>query len=159
MISWAIMAGLGLDNALFLAFLVFLAAYVPILGPAAAVVFPTLLALLQFDLTWRPVAIFGGLQIMVIAIDNVLLPRLQGDRLDVEPVVVLLSLGFWSLIFGLTGALLSTPLTVVVIAMAAETPRLRWLAVALSSHGHTHIRAPRPGRRERAAASKPPTAA
>lgn len=142
--AWVIMALLGLQNALFLAFLVFLGAYIPILGPAAAVVFPTLLAVLQFDLTWRPLALFLALQTAVILIDNILLPRMQGERLDVEPVVVLMSLGFWSLIFGMTGALLSTPLTVVVIAIAAETPRLRWLAVALSSTGHTHIRTPRP---------------
>ncbi len=142
--AWVIMALLGLQNALFLAFLVFLGAYIPILGPAAAVVAPTMLAVLQFDLTWRPLALFLSLQTSVILIDNILLPRMQGERLDVEPVVVLLSLGFWSLIFGMTGALLSTPLTVVVIAIAAETPRLRWLAVALSSHGHTHIRTPRP---------------
>jgi predicted PurR-regulated permease PerM len=133
--AWIVMAVLGLDNAVFLAFLVFLGAYVPILGPAAAVIAPSLLAAVQFDLTWRPVAIFIALQTIVIVVDNILLPRLQGDRLDVEPVVVLMSLGFWSLIFGMTGALLSTPLTVVVIAIAAETPRLRWLAVALSSRG------------------------
>jgi AI-2 transport protein TqsA len=135
-ISYAIMAAFGLQNALFLAFLVFLGAYVPILGPAAAVIFPSVLGVLQFDLTWRPLAMFIALQALVIIIDNILLPRLQGERLDVEPVVVLMSLGFWSLIFGMTGALLSTPLTVVVIAIAAETPRLRWLAVALSSRGH-----------------------
>ena len=133
--AWVILASFGLENALFLAFLVFLGAYVPILGPAAAVIAPSLLAVLQFDLTWRPVAIFVALQALVIVVDNILLPRLQGERLDVEPVVVLMSLGFWSLIFGMTGALLSTPLTVVVIAIAAETPRLRWLAVALSSRG------------------------
>jgi predicted PurR-regulated permease PerM len=137
LISYVIMAAFGLQNALFLAFLVFLGAYVPILGPAAAVIFPSVLAVLQFDLTWRPVAIFVALQALVVVVDNILLPRLQGDRLDVEPVVVLMSLGFWSLIFGMTGALLSTPLTVVVIAIAAETPRLRWLAVALSSRSHS----------------------
>ena len=43
-IAWAIMAAVGLHNALFLAFLTLLVAYIPIVGPAAAVVFPTLLA-------------------------------------------------------------------------------------------------------------------
>jgi predicted PurR-regulated permease PerM len=134
-ISWAIMAALGLHNATLLAFLVLLVAYVPILGPAAAVVIPTILAVLQFDLTWRPLVMYVSLQTLVVALDSIIIPRLQAEKLDVDPVVVLLSLGFWSLIFGVAGALLSTPLTVVIIAVAGETPPLRWLAVMLSKGG------------------------
>jgi AI-2 transport protein TqsA len=51
-IAWIIMTAFGLHNALFLAFLTLLVAYIPIIGPAAAVVLPTMLAVLQFDLTW-----------------------------------------------------------------------------------------------------------
>ncbi|HWE46922.1 MAG TPA: AI-2E family transporter [Caulobacteraceae bacterium] len=131
-IAWGIMAAFGLHNAIFLAFLILLVAYIPIIGPAAAVVVPTVLAILQFDMTWRPLALYVLLQGLVVALDSVLLPRMQAEKLDVDPVVVLLSLGFWSLIFGVTGALLSTPLTVIVIAIAGETQSLRWLAIMLS---------------------------
>lgn len=136
--SYCIMALLGLHNAPFLAFLILLVAYVPLIGPAAGVVVPVLLALVQFDLTWRVFAMYGGLQALVIGLDNILLPRMQGEKMNVDPVVVLLSLGFWSLIFGVAGALLSTPLTVVVISVAAEAPGFRWLAVALSGKAEPH---------------------
>jgi AI-2 transport protein TqsA len=132
---WVILRVFGLHDAIFLSFLVFLASFIPIVGPAAAVVIPVVLALSQFGFGWRPVLLFISLQAMVVAIDSVLLPRLQGDRLDVDPVVVLVSLSFWYLIFGIIGALFSTVLTVVVIAIAAETPRIRWLAVVLSKRG------------------------
>ena len=132
-----VMRVFGLSNTIFLAFIVFLASFIPILGPAAAVVVPVLLALAQFGFGWRPVLMFVSLQAAVIAIDSVLLPRLQGERLDVDPVVVLVSLTFWTLIFGIIGAIFSTILTVVVIAISAETPRLRWLAVVLSKRGDT----------------------
>jgi predicted PurR-regulated permease PerM len=79
--------------------------------------------------------VFALLQTTVVAIDSVLLPRLQGDRLDVDPVVVLVSLSFWYVIFGIIGALFSTVLTVVVIAIASETKRIRWLAIVLSKRG------------------------
>jgi AI-2 transport protein TqsA len=134
-VFFVVMKVLGLQNAVFLAFLVFLASFIPILGPAAAVVVPVLLALAQFGFGWRPILMFVALQTAVIAIDSVLLPRLQGERLDVDPVVVLVSLTFWSLIFGIIGAIFSTILTVVVIAIASETPRLRWLAIVLSKRG------------------------
>jgi predicted PurR-regulated permease PerM len=132
---WVILRVFGMHNAIFLSFLVFLASFIPIVGPAASVVIPVILALAQFGFGWRPVLLFISLQAMVVAIDSVLLPRLQGDRLDVDPVVVLVSLSFWYLIFGIIGALFSTVLTVVVIAIAAETPRIRWLAVVLSKKG------------------------
>ncbi len=132
LVFWIVMRVTGLDNALFLAFLVFLASFIPIIGPAAAVALPVMLCLAQFDLGWRALLMGVALEASVIAIDSVLLPRLQGERLDVDPVVVLVSLGFWNAIFGITGALFSTLLTVVVIAIVSEVPRLQWLAVILS---------------------------
>jgi predicted PurR-regulated permease PerM len=132
---WMILRLFGMHDSIFLSFLVFLASFIPIVGPAAAVVIPVVLALAQFGVGWRPALLFISLQAMVVAIDSVLLPRLQGDRLNVDPVVVLVSLSFWYLIFGIIGALFSTVLTVVVIAVASETPRIRWLAVVLSKTG------------------------
>jgi predicted PurR-regulated permease PerM len=134
-IFWVVMRVFGLHNAVFLAFLVFLASFIPILGPAAAVVAPVVLALSQYGLDWRPILMFVALETTVIGVDSILLPRLQGEQLDVDPVVVLVSLSFWSLLFGIIGALFSTVLTVVVIAIASETPRLRWLAIVLSKRG------------------------
>jgi predicted PurR-regulated permease PerM len=132
---WVILRVFGMHDSIFLSFLVFLASFIPIVGPAAAVIIPVVLALAQFGFGWRPVLLFVSLQAVVVAIDSVLLPRLQGDRLDVDPVVVLVSLSFWYLIFGIIGALFSTVLTVVAIAIAAETPRVRWLAIVLSKKG------------------------
>jgi predicted PurR-regulated permease PerM len=139
-VFWVVLRAIGLHNALFLSFLVFLASFIPILGPAAAVAAPMLLGLAQFGLGWRPILMYLCLQAAVVAIDSVLLPRLQGERLDVDPLVVLVSLGFWSLMFGIIGALFSTILTVIVIAMASETPRLRWLAIVLSKRGGAAVR-------------------
>ncbi|MGZ3314670.1 MAG: AI-2E family transporter [Caulobacteraceae bacterium] len=132
---WVVLRVFGMHDSVFLSFLVFLASFIPIVGPAAAVAIPVVLALAQYGFGWRPVLLFVSLQALVVAIDSVLLPRLQGDRLDVDPVVVLVSLSFWYLIFGIIGALFSTVLTVVVIAVAAESPRIRWLAVVLSKRG------------------------
>jgi predicted PurR-regulated permease PerM len=134
-LSYGLMAALGLHHAAFLAFLIFLGAYIPLLGAAGAVIIPVLLAFAQFDLSWRPIVMFGVLQTVVLVLDNVILPRMQADKLDVDAVVVLLSLAFWSLIFGVAGALLSTPLTVVVIALSAEFRSMRWLAILLSKRG------------------------
>jgi AI-2 transport protein TqsA len=134
-IFWVVLRVFGVHNAIFLSFLVFLASFIPIVGPAVAVVIPTVLALAQYGVDWRPILMYVSLQATVIAIDSVLMPRLQGERLDVDPLVVLVSLTFWYMIFGIIGALFSTILTVVVIAIASETNRIKWLSVVLSKKG------------------------
>ncbi len=133
--AWVIIFAVGLPNAPFWALLIFLSAYIPILGGIAAVVGPTLIALAQFDDPTRPLILFLCLGAAAFMIENVLLPKLQGDRLNVDPVVVLLSLGFWGVILGLPGVFLSTPLTVVVMAIAGEFESTQWLAVLLSREG------------------------
>jgi predicted PurR-regulated permease PerM len=46
-----------------------------------------------------------------------------------------LSLAFWGLIWGVPGAFLSTPLTVMAMAVLAEFSPTRWIAVMLSRDG------------------------
>ena len=60
---------------------------------------------------------------------------MQGDSLNMDPVVVLLSLAFWGLIWGMTGMFLSTPLTVMAMVILAQFDGARWLAVLLSADG------------------------
>jgi len=133
--AWVIMSMVGVNNALFIAFLLFLAAYVPIVGGIGGSILPALIALAQFESPVRPIVLIAALGGSIFMIENVLMPKLQSDRLNLDPVFILLSLGFWGLILGLPGVLLSTPLTVVVMAIAAEFRGTRWLAVLLSKDG------------------------
>ena len=76
----------------------------------------------------------GEIAIGVI-IGNVIYPRMQGRSLNIDPVVVLVSLAFWSAIWGVTGAFLSTPLTVMAMVVLAQFDGSRWIAVILSADG------------------------
>jgi predicted PurR-regulated permease PerM len=135
LLAFAVMTVLGVHSALFVAFLVFLFAFVPIVGAFAGALIPALVALAQFGDLSRPAIIIGGLGVGVFLIDNVLMPKLQGDELNIDPLLVLVSIGFWGLMLGPPGALLSTPLTVTVMAVAAEFDGARWLAVLISKDG------------------------
>jgi predicted PurR-regulated permease PerM len=135
LIAFALMASLGVESALFVAFLVFLSAFVPIVGAFAGAIIPVLVALAQFGDITKPAIILVALGTAVIVIDNILMPKLQGDELNIDPLLVLVSIGFWGLLLGPTGALLSTPLTVTVMAVAAEFDGARWLAILISKDG------------------------
>jgi predicted PurR-regulated permease PerM len=133
--AYLIMRVMGITDPLFLALVLFLAAYVPIVGGFVGAALPGLIALGEFNDPFKPLLLIGLLAGAIFLIENVLLPKLQGDRLNLDPVFILLSLGFWGALLGLPGALLSTPLTVVVMAVSAEFDGARWLAVLLSKEG------------------------
>ena len=137
--SWAVMAAVGLNNAFFWAFLIFIVCYVPIIGGAIAVLAPPLFALVQFDSYWPAVILIVALNAITFVVGNIVLPRMQSDTLNMDPVVVLLSLAFWGAIWGLPGAFLSTPLTVMAMIILAQFEGSRWIAVLLSGDGAPQV--------------------
>jgi predicted PurR-regulated permease PerM len=133
--SWAVMALVGLENSVFWAFLIFVVNYIPIVGAVAAIVLPAVFALVQFDGFARALIVLAGLGSITFVVGNILLPRMQGDSLNLDPLVVLLSLAFWGALWGITGMFLSTPLTVLVMVILAQFKDSRWIAIILSADG------------------------
>lgn len=128
---WAV----GLDNAIFWALLIFLASYIPIIGGIVGTLAPPVFALVQFPTFWPAIILFGVLQTIQFVVGNVVQPRMQGDSLNIDPVVVLLALAFWGAIWGVAGMFLSTPLTTMMMVILAQFPGARWIAVLLSENG------------------------
>ena len=145
----ALMLAVGLSHAVFWAFTIFVFSYVPVIGGAIGTILPPIFALVEFPTLVQPAILFVGLQAIGFVVGSVLQPRMQGSSLNVDPVVVFLSLAFWSALWGLTGAFLSTPLTVMVMAVLAQFASTRWIAVLLSSNGDPYPETPEgraPGR-------------
>ncbi len=139
--SWAAMAAIGLDNAAFWAFLIFVASYIPVLGGFVGALLPPLFALLQFEAYWRAIVLFGVLQAVFFVMGNVIQPKMQRDGLNIDPVVVLLALTLWGAIWGVAGMFLSTPLTVMLIIVLTQFDGTRWIAVLLSGDGRPEVSA------------------
>jgi AI-2 transport protein TqsA len=134
-LSWIAMTTVGLHDSVFWAFLIFLAVYIPVAGGVFAGVAPPLFALVQFPGYGQAIVLFIALQLIGMVIGNVVYPRMQGRSLNLDPVMVLLALAFWSAIWGVTGAFLSTPLTVMTMVVLAQFDGSRWIAVILSADG------------------------
>lgn len=133
--SWVAMTAFGLENALFWAFLIFLASYIPVIGGIIGVAAPTVFALVQFDTPELGIALLVILQLIQFLFGNIVTTRLQGDSLNIDPVVVLLSLALWGALWGLPGMFLSTPLAVMAMIILAEFDGSRWIAVLMSENG------------------------
>jgi predicted PurR-regulated permease PerM len=133
--SWVAMFAVGLDNALFWAILIFIASYIPVVGAIIGVAAPPVFALLQFPTLWQAIVLLAVLQAVGLFVGNVVQPRMQGRSLNIDPIALLLALAFWSVLWGLPGAFLSTPLTTVMMVVLAQFEGTRWVAVLLSADG------------------------
>ena len=133
-----LMAALGLGHAVFWAFLIFVASYIPVIGGAVGTTLPPIFALLQFPGFVQPIILFAGLQMIGFVVGNVVQPRMQGSSLNLDPVAIFLALAFWGALWGIPGAFLSTPLTVTAMAILAQFRSTAWIAILLSSNGEPY---------------------
>lgn len=137
-VAYVLMLAVGLENALFWTFVIFVTGFIPVIGGAVAGIAPPLFALVQFDTYWPALILLVGLQIILFVSGNVIQPRMQGESQNIDPVVVLLALAFWGAMWGVVGMFLSTPLAVMAMAILAEFKGSRWLAVLLSGDGQPY---------------------
>lgn len=134
---------IGLHNAAFWAVLIFLLAYVPVVGVTIGTVAATLFALVQFPTYWQAVAIFLSTQVIASLVGNLLLPKMQADKQNLDPTVSIFAVALWSLLWGIPGALLAIPLTVMLMIIFNQFEQTRWAAVLISNDGVPEGDAPR----------------
>ncbi|MEM9324295.1 MAG: AI-2E family transporter [Bacteroidota bacterium] len=126
---------MGVDAAFFWAFLMFALNYIPTVGSLIATLFPAVFSLVQFGEVTPFIIILAGLGAIEWFIGNVLEPRLMGSSLNLSPLVTILALIVWGQIWGITGMLLSTPITVVMVIVFSQFQTTRGVAVMLSENG------------------------
>ncbi|MCK5809372.1 AI-2E family transporter [bacterium] len=134
-VSYLIFRGFGLDGAIFWAFVIFLFNFIPNIGSIIATFFPVFFAIVQFgelSVGIYILIIIGGIQVFV---GNVIEPKVMGNSLNISPLVVLFSLTFWGTLWGVSGMVLSVPITVIMIIVMAEFSSTRPLAILLSEKG------------------------
>ena len=134
-ISAVIMLAFGLSHVVFWTLIIFLANYIPAIGAALGVLLPPIFGLVELKAIWEPITMLVMLECVHFGVSHVIQPRMQGKSLNVDPIVVLLALTFWGVIWGVTGAFLSTPLTVMAMAILAEFKGSRPIAILLSGDG------------------------
>jgi len=111
-LSTIVLGAFGVDFFLLWGVLTFLFNYIPYVGSVFAAGLPIGLALLQFGFTFP----FFAVAVLLLGVQNfigyVVEPRMTGKRLDLSPLMILLSLAFWSWLWGIIGAILAVPLVV-----------------------------------------------
>lgn len=134
-LSYAALFIIGVKAAAFWAFLIFLLNYIPTIGSLIATLFPAIFAMLQFGdfvpALWV-LFIVGAIQLIV---GNIVEPKVMGNSLNISALTVILALSFWGALWGITGMILSVPITVIMIIVFSEFPSTRPVAIMLSEKG------------------------
>ncbi len=134
-LSYVFMKVVGVDFAEFWALLIFLLNFIPTIGSIIATIFPALIALVQFE-TYTPFfLVLGGVSGIQICVGNILEPRLMGSSLNLSPLIILLNLSLWGLIWGIPGMFLCVPLLVISTIVFSHVPQTRSIAILLSKNG------------------------
>jgi AI-2 transport protein TqsA len=131
----AVMIAVGLDNVLFWTVIFFLLTFIPNIGVTVGSIAPALFALLQFDSIWPAIAIFAVIQVAAFVVGNLVYPRMQADTQNIDPVTTILALSLWTFLWGLPGAFLAVPMTLMVMMAFAQFEGTKWVAAALSNDG------------------------
>ncbi len=138
-LSFVVLSIFDVDFASFWGFVIFILNYIPTVGSIVAVIFPILLAFVQFD-TVAPVFGLTGLLISIqFLIGNFLEPRFLGKTLNLSPLVILISLGVWGKIWGVIGMFLSVPIMVSLNIILAQFEQTRNIAIFLSANGNIRV--------------------
>ena len=132
-ISYLVMLAFWLDFAIFWAFLIFILNFIPNVWSIMAVFFPVILSLIQPEFSlYDSLFMITGLIWTQVIMWNIVEPKFMGNKLNLSPLVIIISLGFWGSLWGIIGMLLSVPLMVIINIILWKIPATRPIAILLS---------------------------
>lgn len=134
-VSYGALLWMGVDLAGFWAIVIGVLNYVPYLGSFAGVTFPVMMMLAQTGSIGDSVVAAVVLTVIQVVIGLVVEPRLVGQRINLSPLMVLVSLASWYAVWGLPGAVLAMPMTVILLTVLGGFSATRPVAVLLSHTG------------------------
>ena len=133
-LNTTLLLALGVDFAVLWGVLSFLLSFVPNIGFMIALVPPALIALVEHGFT-RPIIVVVAYTLINFVVDNVIKPRFVGAKVDLSPLIVVVSLIFWGWLLGPMGALVAVPLTIGLKFFLESFDESLWMAHLMSDAG------------------------
>lgn len=121
---------LGVDYAILWGLLAWFMGYIPSIGFMIALVPPVLLAYAEYGVQTAIVVLLGYILING-GVQNFIQPKIMGQGLKINPVVVFVGLFIWGYLLGGIGALLAVPLTLLVLTVMDNFEGTRPLAILM----------------------------
>lgn len=109
--------------------------FIPNIGSVIAVLLISVMSLIQYESFGYTFLIAATLILIQNIIGNILEPKIFGNRLGLNPLVILFSLMLWGYLWGIIGMFLSVPLTAVIkiIISNSTSKNMRFVANLMSN--------------------------
>lgn len=115
LISFFVMWIFDVNFKFLLAFVIFLFNFVPTFGSIVAVLIVVLVDYLKVGFGFHLIGVASALIVVQLIIGNYVDPKYVGKKLSMSPLLVLISLIFWGVVWGIPGMFFSVPLTSMII--------------------------------------------
>ena len=136
---WIILTFIGIDFPLIWGTLAFFFNFIPNIGSIFVAIITTTQAWIQFYPEWgMTIVVFIIMSVINLGIGNFLEPKLQGEGLNLSPLVVILTLLFWGWLWGVVGMLIAIPLTGSIKIICENIPSLHPISVILGTNPKNH---------------------
>jgi predicted PurR-regulated permease PerM len=116
---------LGIEQALFFGFLASFLVLIPYIGIAIGAILPILVALLTKDSYWYAVGVAISFYIIQFLEGNFITPYIVGNQISINPLVAIVSLLLFGMLWGLPGLVLALPLTAILKVIFDASERTR----------------------------------
>jgi predicted PurR-regulated permease PerM len=124
---------MGVPNPVMWGMLVALLNFIPYFGPVAGVTLLAVVGLLTFDTLWKGILPPAWYLLLHLLEANLITPVLLGRRFTLNPVMIFVSLIFWTWLWGVPGALLSVPILVAIKIICDRAPSLSAVSELVTS--------------------------
>jgi len=131
-LTYITLVSFWVDFALFWAFSIFILNFIPTVWSIIWVWIVSIFAIIQFGFNislFSVLAILVGIQILIW---NIIEPKLMWNKLNLSPLVILLSLWLWGSIWWVVGMLLSVPIMVIINIVLSKFESTRPISILLS---------------------------
>ena len=123
---------IGVDFPVIWATLTFLFNFIPSIGSFAISLLASLFAFVQFSPQWGlVVATVLSISLTELIVGNFIEPSMLGERLNISPVLLIISLLIWGWIWGIAGMFLSVPLTVAIKITLESIPATKPIGILM----------------------------
>ena len=119
---------IGLEEPLAWAILVGTMNFIPFIGPLVVAIFIGLFAAAQFGSPWMALLAVGGTSAINFVLGSYIEPLMAGSALPMSAVLVLFSVFFWAIIWGIPGAFIGVQIMIVMLAVLRRVPSAAWVA-------------------------------
>jgi predicted PurR-regulated permease PerM len=130
---WLVLAVMNVELSRGWAMLSFFLNFIPNAGSIIATILPVMMSLIQFPTLIEPLIVLALLTAIQMVIGNIIGPKILSESLGVSSIVILLSLLFWTMIWGIPGAFLSVPIASIIRIICENVPQLNSIAVLMGN--------------------------